>query len=135
MGRRPRAADVSGAMRHEALTYGRAAAARPAGDGVGAAEEGRAASRRGTSRPDASRKGAVCGSHVAQNALFRHVAAREAWGATPRQPAGHYGEWPNWANVLEQPPPPACGGGAPGPAGLGLGPGCTEKRSLGRGPR
>ena len=29
----------------------------------------------------------------------------------PRQPAGHYGEWPNWANALEQPPPPACGGG------------------------
>ena len=22
----------------------------------------------------------------------------------PRQPAGHYGEWPNWANVLGQPP-------------------------------
>ena len=121
MGRRPRVADVSGAMRHEALTYGRAAAARHAGDGVGAAEEGRAASRRGASRPDASRKGAVCGSHVAQNALFRHVAAREAWGATPRQPAGHYGEWPNWANVLEQPPARLRGGCAgarrPRPAG------------------
>ena len=115
MGRRPRAAAVSGAMRHEALTYGRAAAARPAGDGVGAAEEGRAASRRGASRPDASRRGAVCGSHVAQNALFRHVAAREAWGATPRQPAGHYGEWPNWANVLEQPPASLRGGLCRGP--------------------
>ena len=32
-------------------------------------------------------------------------------------------------------PPPGCGGVAPGPAGLGLGPGCTEKRSLGREPR
>ena len=32
-------------------------------------------------------------------------------------------------------PPPACGGVAPGPAGLGLGPGRTERRSLGRGPR
>ena len=93
------------------------------------------ASRRGASWPDASRRGAVCGSHVAQNALFRHVAAREGRGATPRQPAGHYGKWPNWANVLEQPPPPGCGGVAPGPAGLGLGPGLTEKRSLGRGPR
>ena len=41
------------------------------------------ASRRGASRPDASRKGAVCGSHVAQNALFRHVAARGAWGNPP----------------------------------------------------
>ena len=95
MGRCPRVAAVSGAMRHEALTYGRAAA-RPAGNGVGAAEEGRAASRRGASRPDASRKGAVCGSHVAQNALFRYVAAREARGATP---------------------PPACGACGPRPAG------------------
>ena len=79
------------------------------------------ASRRGASWPDASRRGAVCGSHVAQNALFRHVAAREAWGATPRQPAGHYGEWPNWANVLEQPPARLRGGCAgarrPRPAG------------------
>ena len=65
-----------------------------------------------------ARKSAVCGSRVAQNAPFRHVAAREAWGATPRQPAGHYGEWPNWANALEQ-PPPGCGGVVPGPAGLG----------------
>ena len=58
----------------------------------------------------------------AQNALFRYVAAREAWDTTPRQPAGHYGKWPNWANVLEQ-PPARLRGGAPGtrrprPAGL-----------------
>ena len=46
------------------------------------------ASRRGASRPDASRKGAVCGSHVAQNALFRYIAAREAWGATPPPACG-----------------------------------------------
>ena len=32
-------------------------------------------------------------------------------------------------------PPPGCGGVAPGPAGPGLGPGRTERRSLGRGPR
>ena len=57
-----------------------------------------------------SRRGAVCGPHVAQNALFRHVAARGAWGATPRQPAGHYGKWPNWANALEQPPARLRGG-------------------------
>ena len=51
MGRRPRASAVSGDMRHEALTHGagtrvsrdvavasgRAAVARPAGDGAGAA--------------------------------------------------------------------------------------------------
>ena len=76
----------------------------------GTARGPRAASRRGASRPDASRKGAVCGLRVAQNALFRHVAAREAWGATPRQPAGHYGKWPNWANVLGQPPARLAGG-------------------------
>ena len=87
MGRRPRVADVSDAMRHEALTYGRAAAARPAGDGVGAAEEGTHVRTHGEAQP-------------------------------PRQPAGHYGEWPNWANVLEQ-PPASLAGGALGPAGLG----------------
>ena len=32
-------------------------------------------------------------------------------------------------------PRQAAGGVAPGPAGPGLGPGCTERRSLGRGPR
>ena len=76
----------------------------------GTAPGPRAASRRGASRPDASRKGAVCGPHVAQNALFRYITAREAWGATARQPAGHYGKWPNWANVLEQPPARLRGG-------------------------
>ena len=102
----------------------RAAAARLTGDGARAAGGGpRATSRRGASRPDASRKGAVCGSHVAQNALFRHVAAREAWGATPpRQPAGHYGEWLNWANALEQPPARLRGGCAGDPQASAWGP-------------
>ena len=85
--------------------------------------------------PDASRKGAVCSPHVTQNAPFRHVAAREAWGATPRQPAGHYGKWPNWANASGQPPARLRGGSArvrkPRPEVRHL----TEKRSLGRGPR
>ena len=76
MGRRPRVADVSGAMRHEALTYGRAAAARHAGDGVGAAEEGRAASRRGATPPPA------CG------ALWKMAQLGKRARATPRQPAG-----------------------------------------------
>ena len=70
----------------------------------------RATLRRGASWPDASRKGAVCSPHVAQNALFRYIAAREAWGATPRQPAGHYEKWPNWANALGQPPARLRGG-------------------------
>ena len=47
---------------------------------------------------------------LAQNALFRYVAAREAWDTTPRQPAGHYGKWPNWANALGQPPARLRGG-------------------------
>ena len=80
-------------------------------------------------------RGAACGSYVAQIALFRHITAREARDQIARQPAGHYGKWPNWANALEQPPARLRGGVAPGPAGLGLGPGRTEKRSLGRGPR
>ena len=126
MGRRPRAAAISGVMRHGTLAYragtcvgrdvvgssGRATVARPAGDGAGAA---RAASRRGASWPDASRKGAACGSHVAQTAPFGHVAGRGAWGTTPRQPAGHYGKWPNWANALEQPPARLRGGLRQGP--------------------
>ena len=45
-----------------------------------------------------------------QNALFRDVAAREARGATPRQTAGHYEKWLNWANALEQPPARLRGG-------------------------
>ena len=126
MGCRPRAAAVFGVMRHEVLTHGggdvrqprrrgrwRAldgCQARPAGDSAGAAEEGRAALRRGTAWPDASRKGAVCGLRVAQNAPFRDVAARGARSATPRRPAGHYEKWPNWANALEQPPARLRGG-------------------------
>ena len=57
-----------------------------------------------------SRKSALCDPQIAQNAPFRHVAAPGRCGATTRQAAGHYGEWPNWANALEQ-PPPACGAG------------------------
>ena len=39
----------------------------------------------------------------------------------PRQPAGHYGEWPNWANALGQPPARLRGGcaGACGPRPAG----------------
>ena len=44
------------------------------------------------------------------------------------------GEWPNWANALGQPPAKPQGV-TPEPAGLGLGPGRTERRSLSRGPR
>ena len=40
--------------------------------------------------------------------------AQEVWGNPPRQAAGHYGECLNWANALEQPPPPGCGVGCAG---------------------
>ena len=52
---------------------------------------------------------------AAQNALFRHITAREAWDQTPRQAAGHYGKWLNWANALEQPPARLRGGLRQGP--------------------
>ena len=41
--------------------------------------------------------------------------AREARGATPRQTAGHYEKWLNWANALEQPPARLRGGCAGDP--------------------
>ena len=57
-----------------------------------------------------SRKSALCDPQIAQNAPFRHVAAPGRCGATPRQAAGHYGEYLNWANALEQPPASLRGG-------------------------
>ena len=72
-----------------AAARGRGTAPGPRGPGLrGTARGPRTASRRGASWSNVSRKGAVCGSHVAQNALFRHVAAREAWGATPPPACG-----------------------------------------------
>ena len=76
------------------------------------------ASRRGASRPDASRKGAVCGSHVAQNALFRHVAARGGGAQPPASLRGTMESGPT-GQMRSGNPPPGCGGVAPGPAGLG----------------
>ena len=77
---------------------------------------GKAHSARGPSR-----KGAVCGHRVAQSASFRHITAREARDQTPRQPAGHYGKWPNWANALGQPPARLRGGCAGDPQALAWG--------------
>ena len=62
-----------------------------------------------------SRKGALCHPQIARTAPFRDVAAPGMCGATPRQPAGHYGEWLNWANALEQPPASLRGGLRQGP--------------------
>ena len=62
-----------------------------------------------------SRKSALCDPQIAQNALFRHVAAPGRCGATPRQAAGHYGECLHWANALAQPPASLRGGLRQGP--------------------
>ena len=67
-----------------------------------------------------SRKVALCDSQIAQTAPFRYAAAPGRCGATPRQAAGHCGEWPNWANALEQPPRQTAGRVARGSADLGL---------------
>jgi len=45
-----------------------------------------------------SRESAVCDSQIAQTALFRHIAAQEAWGATARQAAGRFA--PGSANLV-----------------------------------
>ena len=57
-----------------------------------------------------SRESAFCDSQITQTALFRHIAAQEAWGATARQTAGHYEKWLNWENAFEQPPARLRGG-------------------------
>ena len=82
-----------------------------------------------------SRKAALCDSQIAQTAPFRYIAAPGKCGATP--PASLRGTMENASTgqTRSSNPPPACGGVAPGPVGPGLGPGCTEGRSLGRGPR
>ena len=67
------------------------------------------------SAPCASRKSAFCDLQIAQTAPFRHAAAPGRCGATTRQAAGHYGEWLNWANALEQPPASLRGGLREGP--------------------
>ena len=79
------------------------------------------------SAPCASRKSALCDLQIAQNVLFRHVAAPGRCGAPPRKAVGHYGEWLNWANALEQPPHQAAGRLARGSADLGLG--LTSRKS------
>ena len=80
-----------------------------------------------------ARKSAVCGSHIAQNAPFRHVAAREARDQTPPPACGALWKVAQLGKRARATPRQPGGGFVPGSAGLGLGPDCTEKRSLGRG--
>ena len=47
---------------------------------------------------------------VVECAFPSRRGAREVWGNPPRQAAGHYGEWLNWADALEQPPARLRGG-------------------------
>ena len=53
--------------------------------------------------------------HGMQTAPFRDVATPGRCGATPRQAAGHYGNWLNWTNALEKPPARLRGGLRQGP--------------------
>ena len=85
--------------------------------------------RRGTAWPDTSRKGAVCGSHVAQTALFRHVAAREAWDATPPPACGALWKMAQLGKCARTTPRQAGGGLRQGPQVSAVGPDRTERRS------
>ena len=67
----------------------------------------------------AARKGAVCGSHIAQTAPFRHVAAREAWDATPPPACGALWKMAQLGKCARATPRQAGGGVAPRPTGLG----------------
>ena len=57
-----------------------------------------------------SRKAAFCDSQIAQNALFRHVAAREAWGATPASLRGTMENGPTGQTRSSNPPASLRGG-------------------------
>ena len=82
----------------------------------------RAASRRGASWSDVSRKGAVCGSHVAQNALFRHVAARGARDTTPPPACGALWRMAQLGKCARATPRQAAGGCAGDPQAPAWGP-------------
>ena len=65
-----------------------------------------------------SRKDALCDSAIPRSRRMRlSVTSRRPGGVgqPPRQAAGHYGEWLNWANALEQPPASLRGGLRQGP--------------------
>ena len=102
-------------------------------------------SRKGALCPSFSPKGAFWPDRLTQSRTLRfsdrtdcaflsHRGAREVWGNPPASLRGTM-ENASTGQTRSSNPPPACGGVAPGPASLGLGSGCTEGRSLGRGPR
>ena len=89
----------------------------------------RAALRRGAFWSDTSRKGAVCGSRVAQTALFRHVAAREAWDATPPPACGALWKMGQLGKCARATPRQAAGGLRRGLQASAVGPDRMERRS------
>ena len=100
---------------HSCTLLRRCNTARPRGTAPGLRRRAaRAASRRGASWSDASRKGAVCGSHVAQTALFRHVTTRETRGATPPPACGALWRMAQLGKCARATPRQAAGGVAPG---------------------
>ena len=97
---------------HSCTLLRRCNTARPAGDSAGATKKGRACGlaegrllvRRLTKRRSLR---LPCRTECA---FPLHHRPGGVGRNPPRQPAGHYGEWPNWANALEQPPARLRGG-------------------------
>ena len=134
MGRRLCAAAVSGAMRHEALTYGRAAAVTsraatgarrsPGLRGTAPVLRRRAARPHGGAHPGPAPHGEEqSAAPISRKLRFSVTSPPGRRGARPpRQPAGHYGKWSNWANALGQPPRQPAGWLRRGPQASAWGP-------------
>ena len=121
MGRHLRVASVSGDMRHKALPHGAGTRVNRdvAGGGGRQARRGRRRDREGERAYDPTEgrsltrrlteRRSLRPPRRAECAFPSHYRPGDA-GPNPRQPAGHYGKWPNWANALEQPPARLRGG-------------------------
>ena len=117
---------VSGAMRHEASLTGaetrasrdvaggggRVTVARPDLRGTAPRLRRRAARPCGGAQPGPTPHGKAQSEASASRRLRFSVTLPPGRRGTqpPRQPAGHYEKWPNWANALEQPPARLRGG-------------------------
>ena len=113
-------------LRPAAGTHGPPPARDPARDGAGAAEEGRACNL-------TERRNLRLLRHV--DCAFRSRRRPGGAGRNPPPACGALWKMAQLGKCARATPRQAAGGVAPGPAGLGLGPGCTERRSLGREPR
>ncbi len=145
MGRRPRAASVSGDMRHKALPHGGGDARQPRRRGRQRARSGRQA-RRGRCR---SREGERAYGPTEGRSLTRRLTERRSLrsprraecafpshhrpgDAGPNRPPACGALWKmaQLGKCARATPRQAAGGLRRRPAGLGLGPGRTERRSL-----